>query len=188
MKKIILSLILLLAPLTFFAQITHDIDWKTNTDGSLTINQGDTVRWTWGDALPHSVTSISGAESFDSGISSGMGTQFTHTFNILGDTDYRCDVHTGTMTGRITVQVLGIEDEFKKKTQLYPNPVTDILTIKAPNTINNIRITNIIGKKIFEKDYNGLDAKIDMTLYNSGMYFVQIKSKKSKQTLKVFKK
>ncbi|MFD0962462.1 T9SS type A sorting domain-containing protein [Pseudofulvibacter geojedonensis] len=188
MKKIILSLILLLAPITFLAQTTHDINWTFNPSGDLTINQGDSVRWTWGDNSTHTVTSTSGVETFDSGNINGMGMTFTHTFNNIGVTDYRCDIHPGNMTGRITVQVLNIENESKQKTQLYPNPVSNILTVKTENTISNIRITNVIGKVIIDKNYNLSEIQLNVSSLKSGMYFIQISNDKNKKALKFFKK
>lgn len=55
------------------------------------VNLGDTVRWTWVDVRPHSVTSVMD-ELFDSGIL-GPGGVFTFTFTELGDFDYICIIH-----------------------------------------------------------------------------------------------
>ena len=78
-----------------------------------TINSGDTVHWTWDDAMPnHSVTSVAGSgETFDSGLHSGPFT-FDHTFATPGTYVYYCQLHghdnnNGTATGlfgTVTVQ------------------------------------------------------------------------------------
>ena len=56
------------------------------------IDLGDTVRWTWIAARPHSVTSVPDMGLFDSGIQN-TGFVFSHTFNTLGDFDYICILH-----------------------------------------------------------------------------------------------
>jgi len=58
----------------------------------LTINPGDTVRWSWINS-GHSVTSVAGiAESFNSGIRSS-GAVFSHTFTNTGAFAYYCQPH-----------------------------------------------------------------------------------------------
>jgi plastocyanin len=82
---------------------------------SITITQGDTVKWTWaGPDTNHSVTADSGqAESFDSDpmgtpltINHSTGATFSHTFNSAGTFAYHCKVHS-YMTGKVTVVLPG---------------------------------------------------------------------------------
>ena len=63
------------------------------TPPSVTIAQGDTVRWVWQGAL-HSSTSdaTTGPEVWNSGLLS-TGT-FSHTFNTAGDWPYYCTLHS----------------------------------------------------------------------------------------------
>src|SRR5262249_45313736 len=73
---------------------------------SVTIQPGDTVRWTW-DSSGHSSTSgTPGAPDglWDSGILN-QGAMFTHTFNSAGSFPYYCTVHGQCcgMTGMVTV-------------------------------------------------------------------------------------
>ena len=58
--------------------------------------------------------------------------------------------------------------------QMYPNPVEDILSIKANNgiTIASIKIFNTIGKEI-SHSYNN---DVDLSHLNSGLYLVEIKT------------
>src|SRR3954451_12189348 len=82
---------------------------------SITIGQGDTVKWTWaGPDTNHSVTANSGqADSFDSDpsgtaftINHPQGFTFSHTFNTAGTFTYFCKVHS-YMTGKVTVTLPG---------------------------------------------------------------------------------
>jgi plastocyanin len=78
---------------------------------SITIGQGDTVKWTWaGPDTNHSVTSKSGqTDSFDSdpgktpsSLDHPPGDTFSHTFNSPGTFSYLCKVHS-FMTGKVVV-------------------------------------------------------------------------------------
>jgi len=189
MKKITLLICAVLFVLNTNAQITHDIDWKLNTVGDLTINQGDTVRWTWGDGAPHSVTNLVGStETFDSTVITGMGTVFTHTFNTVGTNPYRCSIHTGSMTGTIEVQILSIEEQEKRAVSVYPNPVSNALTITTPTAnIKSITMTSILGKKLLAVTVNNLTHKLDVSHLPNGVYLIQIETDLNKQTYKVIK-
>ena len=83
MKKITLLFTAMLATVVMEGQTTFQLDWLVGVNGgaaSFTLEVGDAVEWTWGDPLAHSVTSMSGStETFDSGIITGMGTQYTYT-------------------------------------------------------------------------------------------------------------
>ncbi len=85
-----------------------DFDWDLSSGPNLdaTITVGDTVTWTWADALPHTVEDDgAGAEAFSSGIIASMGSTFSHTFTVVGSTDYLCGVHGAVnMGGTITVE------------------------------------------------------------------------------------
>ena len=75
------------------------------------INVGDTIRWVWSGATPHTSTSVAGSvELWNSGIHTAPFT-FTHTFSNVGTFAYYCTIHgadngNGTasgMAGTITV-------------------------------------------------------------------------------------
>ena len=101
--------ILLLAPFLFTLQdaaaATVDLDWRLPTHhGTTTIGVGDTVKWTWGDTLFHTVSHQDLTPEFDSGLLRGMGTTFSHTFNNPGSFDYFCRLHgSDFMDGTIMV-------------------------------------------------------------------------------------
>src|SRR3954447_5461539 len=78
---------------------------------SITITQGDSVKWTWaGPDTNHSVTSKAGQpDSFDSdpgktpsSLDHPPGSTFSHTFNTPGAFSYSCKVHS-FMTGKVVV-------------------------------------------------------------------------------------
>jgi len=190
MKKITLLLIALVTTFSFFAQDTSEILWKIGASNSnLTINQGDTVVWVWDDDLTHTVTNRSeSTEKFDSKELTGKGTTFSHTFDTIGDFPYQCNVHPTTMFGSISVRVLGVNDLEKEALTIYPNPVFNKLIISSPQLITKINITNVLGKKVFDRKIHADKLSIDMSSYRNGMYFIQIESGDSINTYRIIKK
>lgn len=105
------------------AQQTYQLDWGFNINGanaSLTIEQGDTVEWTWIDTGQHNVVNTTNAvETFDSGLLQGVGTTFSHTFTEIGVNDYECSPHNSNMFGTITVTAPASNDFY-----IAPNGIT----------------------------------------------------------------
>lgn len=191
MKKIKLLFLAALTASMATAQTTFDLDWFIGipiTSASITIAPGDTVRWTWTDGIPHSVTSESGSqEAFDSGILTGMGTQFSYTFTQVGVNDYKCNVHS-SMQGIITVaQILSIDENFRKNITFYPNPVSNKLTVASLYKLDSYKIYNILGKLVGQGAANGNLTEIDMSNLASGMYFINAISGGMQSSFKVTK-
>ena len=86
---------------------TIDLDWNVGVGLNIdaTVSLGDTVRWTWKDTALHNVTGAPGPPGFGSGNISGLGTTYSYTFVDLGDWDYVCTIHAGSMQGTISVVV-----------------------------------------------------------------------------------
>ena len=84
---------------------SYQLAWsQSNSSGQqLTVNVGDTVRWTWGSGF-HNLTQANGetepgfGENFYS-----EGHIYEHTFTTVGSHDYICSPHSGSMYGTITV-------------------------------------------------------------------------------------
>lgn len=122
----LLSLIFFLLVITnAFAEI-HDVTVGAGGNlvfapNDLTINVGDTVRWTWAFSF-HSTTSTTVQNGcnpsgiWDSGIKN-MGDTFDFTFDSVGNFPYKCTPHCSMgMTGIIRVSSFSIS--------CSPNPVT----------------------------------------------------------------
>lgn len=193
MKKITLVLAMCMAAITVQAQTTFDLDWAIGINGSaasVTIEPGDTVRWTWTDAAPHTVTNISGqsVENFDSGTLTGNGEVFSFTFNTVGENDYRCEVHPGTMFGTISVETIAsVDEKFRMNIQAFPNPVKDQLTIASLFKLDSYSIHNVLGKKVAASNESGNLVNIDMASLNQGVYFVTLTSEGLETTIQVVK-
>ena len=71
---------------------------------------------------------------------------------------------------------------------IYPNPADNILTINAEEEIQNISIYNILSVKMMEMVINNKEAVIDLTNFESGMYFIEIIGKDEKSIKTFIKK
>jgi len=83
----------------------------------------------------------------------------------------------------------GIEEFDKANINLFPNPVSDFMTIEMPTTgCYNIQIIDINGKVVFEKRFEGLSTKISVSDFVNGNYFVFISDKKQNISKKIIVK
>jgi len=192
MKKITLLFTAMLATVAMEGQTTFQLDWLVGVNGgaaSFTLEVGDAVEWTWGDPLAHSVTSMAGStENFDSGIITGMGTQYTYTFTVVGTNPYHCLVHPATMFGTITVEaIMSVQDKFERNIQFYPNPVDDELTIASLYQFDKYEIYNIAGKKLGEGIGEGTYTNLNTSYLPSGMYFVRVTAGDLQATIRIVK-
>jgi plastocyanin len=186
MKKITLLAALLVATITT-AQETFTVNWDQSVGGNGTfiIEVGDTVLWSWANGNPHSVTSTSGTESFDSGILTGMGTEFEFTFSTPGSTDYQCDVHP-SMVGTITAEIpiMGVDEKFAINVQIYPNPVHDELNIMSLYQLKGYEIHDVYGKKVGWGAGEGTYTALNISYLKAGVYFLSATSAEGLQTTK----
>jgi len=95
------------------------------------ITVGDTVTWAWVGASLHTVTQCETgfincppAGGFYSNIRTN-GATFSHTFNAAGSFEYRCDLHSTEMRGRVNVAAA----------QATPTPATGGTSPAATPTI-----------------------------------------------------
>ncbi|MDP1621613.1 MAG: T9SS type A sorting domain-containing protein [Bacteroidales bacterium] len=95
--------------------------------------------------------------------------QYKATVKLLSN-----DTETPVLDVPVTLDVVGVGINEIEKTgvMIYPNPVTTRLNIVSNGTINNISITDINGKVI----YNGMSQSIDFSRFSSGVYFVKVQT------------
>jgi len=103
-----LMIVLLAAVGNAFATIHNvTVSGLSFTPANITVQQGDTVRWTKGAGV-HNVAEVSAVPVFRSGNPTGTAFVYDFAFNapLSGTYNYRCDVHFGSgMVGTVTVEV-----------------------------------------------------------------------------------
>lgn len=88
----------------------------------------------------------------------------------------------------VTVNIiLGTNNINNSTLTYYPNPVNDLLYVKASIEIDAISVYNMIGQKIYEKNLGDLNAIINMSSFPDGNYILYIKSEEKTDSVLIIK-
>ncbi|MFT5753514.1 MAG: Leucine-rich repeat (LRR) protein [Flavobacterium sp.] len=71
---------------------------------------------------------------------------------------------------------------------VYPNPVNDMVNIKANTAISSIEIYDVQGRIVHKKITNQKTESIDVSAYSNGIYFLKIKTQVGEKVEKIVKK
>jgi hypothetical protein len=107
-------------------------------------------------------------------------------FSIDGNCLYYMDSFE-YIEGYIDPQTSGVEDLNEKGFSAYPNPVTDILNLRANEEISSVSVSNILGQVIYSANVDSMNSTIDMSSYSSGTYFVTVQIGNTQGTVKVLR-
>ncbi len=80
---------------------------------------------------------------------------------------------------------LGMMENTSLEVEIYPNPASDIMNIVSNNTITHIKVLNFIGQTMLEKAVNETKLSINTSAYQSGIYFIRIKTANGIKTEKL---
>jgi hypothetical protein len=170
--------------------------WNGTTDGafgegdyvsvSITEDAGETwvelFRWdstnaptAAGDAMPELDLSSYASSSVQIKIFAQSGTEVV-------DNDFFIDDFSVTSTS------LGLEDVNTSSNFTYfPNPVNNVLSIKAQASIDSITVYNMLGQTVVRSTPNTTTTAVDMSGLQTGAYFVQVAINNSIETVRVIK-
>ena len=72
---------------------------------------------------------------------------------------------------------------------VFPNPANDFLNIRIPNNIETktLEITNVLGQKVLNQQFNSEETKIDVSKFQAGTYLIKVKSESEETTSKFIK-
>jgi hypothetical protein len=70
----------------------------------------------------------------------------------------------------------------------FPNPVTNKLTLKAQQNIQNVSVYNMLGQEVMRTEMNLQRGELDMSSLQSGPYFVKVSINGTVETIKIIKK
>ena len=74
------------------------------------------------------------------------------------------------------------------KFSVHPNPSSSNVTISSPEVDSyKLRIMDITGKVVMNKELNGLENAIDVSNFSNGLYFFEINAGNASQTIKIIK-
>jgi Leucine-rich repeat (LRR) protein len=99
--------------------------------------------------------------------------------------DYNFPITTNTAT---TLFQLLSRDEFEDTSvSVYPNPVTNQLTVSAKDNIKSIQLYDVMGRLIATDLQNSTTVHFDLSQKASGIYFVKIATQKGNKVQKIIK-
>jgi hypothetical protein len=70
----------------------------------------------------------------------------------------------------------------------YPNPVGDVLNIRAGTIINEISVSNVLGERIIQISPNALNVELPINSVSSGVYIVSVSSEGKNGRFKIVKR
>ena len=148
----------------------------------LTIEVGDTVRWT-NSGGTHNVdgslaTFSNNPEGFRNGLPSNSLWVFDHVFTLAGFYEFECEAfdHADTQFGNITVNSpASINDNVTPDWKVYPNPTTDYISIRTHERITRVSLYSIDLKKVADLSVESKNSEYGVSLTDtpSGIYILE---------------
>ena len=84
----------------------------------------------------------------------------------------------------ITLSSVGISEIVASNISVFPNPAKNFVVVKADN-ITEINITDLSGKVVCRKKLNASEEKINVSIFESGIYIISVKNDNSVYTQKL---
>ena len=129
---------------------------------------------------------------YSSSSDAASGTNPLSNATLLANTTYYA---TQTISGcasvtslAVTITTLANQDFDMTQFSYYPNPVIDLLNVSYSQDMTNVKVFNMIGQQLLNKDVNATTTQIDMSGYANGAYFIQVSTENAMKTVRVIKK
>ena len=174
------------SPLPSIANISGPSNPTEATSQTYNANASNATSYTW--AVPSGWLITGGGTSSSINVTVGNSSG-----QVCATPHNTCDGPQGCKA--VTVIPIGIsENSVESNIKIYPNPANEFFNIKGDDIENDnyeISITNILGeqlnKAIINVDKHTIEYVLDIKEYASGIYYLNIKSKKINFTYKVEK-
>lgn len=116
-------------------------------------------------------------------VSGATNQSFTPTYT----SDYSVQVGTGncTVTSACTNVVVSTNELYENSLanfELYPNPASNSISIKNLEIGSTIHFIDMTGKVVVERIVSTSEVSLDLTPFNSGIYFVKVMNNASSLT------
>lgn len=82
--------------------------------------------------------------------------------------------------------ILGLPAAATFDVMAYPNPVSDVLTLTSPSTIESVTVRNLLGQRVHAA-FTPSDGRLDMSALPTGTYLVKASANDRTRTLKIVK-
>lgn len=78
-----------------------------------------------------------------------------------------------------SIIITGTTETNKNIVNVFPNPVKSIINITSPTKIKTMKLLSNTGQVILEKEINSLHYRLDISLYERGIYFIKLDSEQA---------
>ncbi len=200
--KSILTLILLLCISNSFSQVLHHVEVGGTPNSStpdpyfspqhITINVGDTVRWTnvegWHSIDGSQASFSSNPASFSSG-SAGSGWVYEFVFTVPGVYDYNCPVgsHALTQFGTVTVNgannIFDNSNELNVSIQLYGSD--QLILLSGTKHTDSYMISDLSGRLCMSGECSNGETRVKYNNITQGIYLISVTSKQGATSKKI---
>lgn len=83
---------------------------------------------------------------------------------------------------------LGVSQFNTLNVKMYPNPTSNIFTIEAQATIDNVAVYNVLGQEVLVKNPNATTVQIDISDLQKGVYIVKTIIEGNQSSSRIIKK
>lgn len=121
---------------------------------------------------------------------SGASISLNATGNTIAIGAYGNDAN-GPSSGHVRVfqnALLNTTSQNILELNYFPNPVNEVLHIRASEVIKSTTVYNLLGQELFFSNRNSNEYSINLSGLNSGTYLVKVETDNSSQILKISKK
>ena len=88
----------------------------------------------------------------------------------------------------VTINTMEINENNLKDVEVYPNPTSDIITIKGLNSLSDVSYIHLLDNKgALVKKVSINESQIDLSSFSTGIYFIEIKHRDGTGRIKVIK-
>ncbi len=111
------------------------------------------------------------------------GGNFTISLTVTNETG---DSFTETKESFIHTSGVGIEEQNADAFNCYPNPANNVFNVQSEELLSSIKMYNVGGQLIYED--GTCDSKlqsIDISTFDKGVYFVELRTNKNASTVKL---
>ena len=71
---------------------------------------------------------------------------------------------------------IGVEEQQNSRLVVYPNPVTDKLTVEFEEEIGHLEIISLAGNVVYNQNVCGIKTSVSLTNLPNGVYFIKVTS------------
>jgi len=107
-------------------------------------------------------------------------------YSISAENEYYLD-DVEMIMGFYPDPTLGVSDLDAAGFTAYPNPVKNVLNLKANEVISSVVVYNVLGQEVYNANVNALASTIDMASFASGAYFVKVNIGGTEGIVKILK-